>query len=365
MGEVGKARSGIGFPDIEQGGVSGIPFFKVSDMNTDGNENEMIVANNYVSPAQITAHKWTPISELPAIFFAKVGAAVMLNRKRLCRFPFLLDNNTMAYSLNADSWDSDFAKSLFETVDLTKLVQVGALPSYNSGDIEDMEIMLPDLVEQRRIGTYFKELDNLITLHQREQDVSAGSTILINGKNNTSTWEQRKFGEMADYKKGPFGSALKKEIFVPESIESVKVYEQQNAIKKDWKLSRYFITKKYAEDLNAFETHGGDIIISCAGTIGEMYELPEDSAPGVINQALMRVRINSNLVDKSFYQILFLNMIDDFSKEHSNGSAMKNIPPFADLKPMEVLIPKMEEQKKITAFYTNLDNLITLHQRKQ
>jgi type I restriction enzyme S subunit len=74
----------------------------------------------------------------------------------------------MAYSLNADSWDSDFAKSLFETVDFTKLVQVGALPSYNSGDIEDMEIMLPDLVEQRRIGTYFKELDNLITLHQRE-----------------------------------------------------------------------------------------------------------------------------------------------------------------------------------------------------
>ena len=177
LGEVGKARSGIGFPDIEQGGVSGIPFFKVSDMNTDGNENEMIVANNYVSPAQITAHKWTPISELPAIFFAKVGAAVMLNRKRLCRFPFLLDNNTMAYSLNADSWDSDFAKSLFETVDLTKLVQVGALPSYNSGDIEDMEVMLPDLVEQRKIGTYFKELDNLITLHQRKQKADINSVM--------------------------------------------------------------------------------------------------------------------------------------------------------------------------------------------
>ena len=181
---------------------------------------------------------------------------------------------------------------------------------------------------------------------------------------NADAWEQCKFGELADYKKGPFGSALKKEIFVPESTDSVKVYEQQNAIKKDWKLSRYFITKKYAEDLNAFETHGGDIIISCAGTIGEMYELPEDSVPGVINQALMRVRINNDLVDKSFYQILFLNMIDDFSKEHSNGSAMKNIPPFADLKPMEALIPKMEEQKKITAFYTNIDNLITLHQRK-
>ena len=58
----------------------------------------------------------------------------MLNRKRLCRFPFLLDNNTMAYSLSPTKWDADFAKALFGTVDLTSLVQVGALPSYNAGD---------------------------------------------------------------------------------------------------------------------------------------------------------------------------------------------------------------------------------------
>ena len=169
LGEVGKARSGVGFPDVEQGGTSGTPFFKVSDMNNDGNENEMNVANNYVTDAQITARRWSPIEEVPAIFFAKVGAAVMLNRKRLCRFPFLLDNNTMAYSLGKDQWDADFAKALFETVDLTSLVQVGALPSYNAGDVEAMEIMLPDVSEQHQIGAYFRLLDNLITLHQRER----------------------------------------------------------------------------------------------------------------------------------------------------------------------------------------------------
>ena len=169
LGEVGKARSGVGFPDVEQGGTSGTPFFKVSDMNNDGNENEMNVANNYVTDAQITARRWSPVEEVPAIFFAKVGAAVMLNRKRLCRFPFLLDNNTMAYSLGKDQWDADFAKALFETVDLTSLVQVGALPSYNAGDVEAMEIMLPDVSEQHQIGAYFRQLDNLITLHQRER----------------------------------------------------------------------------------------------------------------------------------------------------------------------------------------------------
>ena len=168
LGDIGKARSGVGFPDAEQGGVTGIPFFKVSDMNLDGNENEMTVANNYVTAEQIAVHRWSPITELPAIFFAKVGAAVMLNRKRLCRFPFLLDNNTMAYSLGSTKWDADFAKALFGTVDLTSLVQVGALPSYNAGDVESMEIYLPSLLEQEQIGGFFKQLDTLITLHQRE-----------------------------------------------------------------------------------------------------------------------------------------------------------------------------------------------------
>ena len=168
LGDIGKARSGVGFPDADQGGGTGVPFFKVSDMNLDGNENEMIVANNYVTAEQIADHRWSPITELPAIFFAKVGAAVMLNRKRLCRFPFLLDNNTMAYSLSPTKWDADFAKALFGTVDLTSLVQVGALPSYNAGDVESMGIYLPSLFEQEQIGAFFKLLDNLITLHQRE-----------------------------------------------------------------------------------------------------------------------------------------------------------------------------------------------------
>ena len=168
MGDVGKARSGVGFPDSEQGGTIGTPFFKVSDMNLDGNENEMITANNYVTTVQIAAHRWSPIEELPAIFFAKVGAAVMLNRKRLCHFPFLLDNNTMAYSLDKTKWNADFAKALFDTVDLTSLVQIGALPSYNTGDIEAMEILFPSQSEQLQIGAFFKKIDNLITLHQRK-----------------------------------------------------------------------------------------------------------------------------------------------------------------------------------------------------
>ena len=92
----------------------------------------------------------------------------MLNRKRLCRFPFLFDNNTMAYSLDQKSWDTSFAKAEFSKIDLTKLVQVGALPSYNASDVEDIKIMIPIFNEQRKIGKYFENLDRLITLQGRK-----------------------------------------------------------------------------------------------------------------------------------------------------------------------------------------------------
>ncbi len=58
-------------------------------------------------------------------------------------------------------------------------------------------------------------------------------------------WKKYSFNDIAQYKKGPFGSALKKEIFVPKSADSVKIYEQQNAIKKDWELGRYYISRDY------------------------------------------------------------------------------------------------------------------------
>jgi type I restriction enzyme S subunit len=165
LGELGKAQSGIGFPDKEQGGKKGIPFFKVSDMNNLGNELEMHLANNYVSLEQIKKNGWAPIEET-SVIFAKVGAAIMLNRKRLVRFPFLLDNNTMAYKFN-DAWEIDFGRTLFERIDLTSLVQVGALPSYNAGDVENMEVAIPQKAEQAKLGALFASLDNLITLHQR------------------------------------------------------------------------------------------------------------------------------------------------------------------------------------------------------
>lgn len=136
-------------------------------MNNAGNEHEMKTANNYVSEEQLKRKKWKPIETVPAVMFAKVGAAIMLNRKRIVRTPFLLDNNTMAYVFD-ESWDTDFGKTLFETINLPRYAQIGALPSYNGSDIESIEISIPNKDEQIKIGSFFSNLDHIITLHQRK-----------------------------------------------------------------------------------------------------------------------------------------------------------------------------------------------------
>ena len=264
---------------------------------------------------------------------------------------------------------------------LIPLMQGIKVTSISKSAMQNTDIDYPkSQEEQGKIGAYFKSLDEMITLHHRkcEETKKLKKFMLqkmfpkkgekvpdIRFDGFTDDWEQRKFGDLADYKKGPFGSAITKDMFVPKSEESIKVYEQQNAINKDWELERYFLPKEYAlTKLKSFEVHGGDIIVSCAGTIGEIYEIPENADTGVINQALMRVRVDEDCVDKRMFKIAFSNMIDDFTRVHSNGSAIKNIPPFSDLKPMGVLLPSLQEQEKISSYFEKLDNLITLHQHK-
>ena len=175
-----------------------------------------------------------------------------------------------------------------------------------------------------------------------------------------SSWVWVRLGDLGSYKKGPFGSALTKSMFVPKSDNSVKVYEQKNAIQKDWHLGDYFITKEYYLDqMQSFEVGGGDIIVSCAGTIGETYVLPDDAEEGIINQALMRIRL-SQFVDVDYYLMYFDAILKGAANDEGKGTAIKNIPPFDILKNMLFALPPYEEQKRIVSRVKELINICDL-----
>lgn len=162
-------------------------------------------------------------------------------------------------------------------------------------------------------------------------------------------WIWCKLGELGNYKKGPFGSALTKSKFVNKGIDTIKVYEQKNVIKKNKNIGSYYITKEYFDaKMQGFEVHSGDILVSCAGTIGETYILPEDIEQGIINQALMRIRL-SELVYAPYFLLYFDYVLKENAKADSNGSAIKNIPPFNILKKYAFALPPLPEQQRIVA----------------
>ena len=159
-------------------------------------------------------------------------------------------------------------------------------------------------------------------------------------------WAWCKLDDLAFYKKGPFGSSLTKAMFVSKGDDTYKVYEQKNAIQKDCTLGTYYISKEKYESLSGFAIQPFDIIVSCAGTIGETYVLPRNIQKGIINQALMLIRLYCRDIEQ-FYLLYFDFILKEEAKNSSKGTAIKNIPPFDVLKNFYIPIPPLKEQIRI------------------
>ena len=145
-------------------------------------------------------------------------------------------------------------------------------------------------------------------------------------------------------------------MFVPKSNTSIKVYEQKNAIQKNYELGEYYISKGKYKMMQSFIVEPSDIIVSCAGTIGETYQLPSTAPIGIINQALMRVKLY-NLEMAKYWELYFRYILINEAEMKGAGSAIKNIPPFEYLKAIIVAIPPITEQKRIINRYYQLSTL--------
>lgn len=257
-------------------------------------------------------------------------------------------------------------KELFKLLD-----RIDALQTQYSSDLEVLKSKIIDAGIQGKLTEQLPEDGTAEEL--LEQIEIQKNTILKNRKGRVdkkikaidgdfpyeipSHWKWIRFGNIGLFKKGPFGSALTKSMFVPKGKNTVKVYEQQHAINKDNTLGTYYITREYFDDsMSGFEVLPGDIIVSCAGTIGETYIMPDDIEQGIINQALMRVTLAEG-VNRKFFQYYFDANLKKSAQNESNGSAIKNIPPFDVMKNWYFPIPPLEEQERIVE---KIENILTL-----
>lgn len=151
--------------------------------------------------------------------------------------------------------------------------------------------------------------------------------------------------EKYSIKRGPFGSSLKKTFFVPAGI---RVFEQYNPINNDPYWSRYYITESKYKELEAFTAKAGDFLISCSGTLGKILQLPVDVELGIINQALLKITVNNDLINSKFFINLFQS--PKFQKnilDNTIGTAIQNIASVKELKKIKILLPPLNEQRRI------------------
>ena len=187
-------------------------------------------------------------------------------------------------------------------------------------------------------------------------------SIIFSRFNEDSSWKSKKFKELLDptegIRRGPFGSALKKELFVQNS--EYVVYEQQNAIYDHFN-TRYRISEEKYHELKKFILLPGDFIMSGAGTIGKISLVPEGIEKGVFNQALIRLRVNKNTDKEFFLQWMRSPEMQNKLTKANPASAMVNLVPMSEVKEWDVIIPSLDEQSAIGSLFRTLDDLLAIY----
>lgn len=231
--------------------------------------------------------------------------------------------------------------------DMTKKATGQSYPAISDKIVKESLIPLPiDINEQKRIAAILDQADSL--RRARRQAIEKLNTF-------SQSLFQEMFGEdkkiptlplekVADLKRGPFGGALKKEIFVESGY---KVYEQSHAIQKDFSIGRYFISEVKYKDMEGFAVQKDDLIISCSGTLGRVYRIPSEADKGIINQALLRIRSNTKIMYPEFLEHFFEStMMQRFLTGFSRGTGLQNFPPMEEVRQIPVPAPKKEIQEE-------------------
>ena len=255
-----------------------------------------------------------------------------------------IDENFLYHSLKSVRWNEGINKA------------VKGL-TLNKNLISQKEIFLPDLTTQKEITNNLDTIDNLLELRKKQLNYlkelgkSLFTRMFGDIRNNSFNWKQVKLQDVcSSIVRGPFGSSLKKEFFVKNGY---KVYEQKNAIKQSANLGEYYIDEKKFKELQRFECKVGDIIMSCSGTVGKLFQLPENSEKGIINQALCKFSLNNKI--KSTYFLKYLEKV--IGNIELNGSGIKNISSVSYIKKIDINLPPIELQTKFAERVEKIEKL--------
>lgn len=263
--------------------------------------------------------------------------------------------------------DANFLRKQLDSFVSRKLkdkARGGAMNNVSLTDLKNLKVVIPSLVEQKKlvekIEELFSDLDKGVADLKKAQDQLKVYRQAVlkkafegdftkswrDSKELNSDWTTYTFAEITEsLKRGPFGGDLKKSFFVENGYA---VYEQQHAINNDFTTIRYHIDQERYDKLKACNVGPGDYIVSCSGTMGKIARLPKGSPNGVINQALLRIRINESIISHEYFLEYFRSAL--FQRKilkDSRGSGMQNMAGIKEIKPIRIKVPTLLEQSQI------------------
>ena len=221
-------------------------------------------------------------------------------------------------------------------------------------NLKNYKFELPPLPEQKKLAEALWAINDTLQAYQKlliETDELVKSQF-IELFSVERGWPLVKLESLCDsIVRGPFGSALKVSFFVEKGTDTVKVYEQKNAIQRSADLGESYVTQEKYQELKRFSCGPGDFIMSCSGTIGCLYQIPEGAKPGIINQALCKFHLNGKMLPEVFLAYM-RNSVDQLE---TKGSAIKNIGAVSYIKNMEIALPPIDVQQQFAEFINQSD----------
>jgi type I restriction enzyme S subunit len=216
--------------------------------------------------------------------------------------------------------------------------------------LKQIELHLPPLPEQQRIVAILDEAFAAIDKAKANAEKNLKNTkelfeSYLQGVFEDGNWEKKKWGDLCEFVRGPFGGSLKKNIFKDDGYV---VYEQKHAIHDHFNQLRYFIDEDKFNEMRRFELFPGDLIMSCSGvTLGRVAIVPEGIKRGIINQALLKLTPKKNVSVNFIKHWLRSRIFQNIIFTYAGGAAIPNVPSAKILKGILIPFPSLIEQGRI------------------
>ena len=346
LGEVCDILSGYAFKSSQFNDKKiGLPLIRIRDV-------ERGFSDTYFEgdfPKEYLIHRGDLLITMDGSFIMKKweGDLALLNQ-RVCKLRIIDENVDEGYL----SWI--IPKFLKEIEDKTPFVTVKHL---SVAKIKNISFFLPDIQEQKIIS---KKLDTIRQIYNFRKKQSEKYNELVKSRFNEMFGDDSNFdidrlnNSIKEMFIGPFGSSLKNEYFVQKEKSYCMVYEQKHAIKKTMNLETRYVDEKKYKELKRFSIYGGDIIVSCRGTIGEIFQVPNDAPLGIMHPSIMKIRLDNS----KYIPVFFTFMLSEYmkvQKNNSQGSGVKMAITASELGKIEFPLPPLSLQNEFADFVAQVD----------